>query len=348
MKAVVQYDLKEGAVELREVQKPVCARGEVILKVKAVAVCGSDLHQRANRQSWPVNAPVILGHEFAGEIADVGPDVTDFSKGDRVASETAAIICGKCILCKSGQYQLCRERKGFGYGTDGAMAEYVKVPERILHRLPDNVSYKAASLVEPSCVAYSAVVVRGQPRVGDTAVVIGPGPIGLLCTKMASLAGATTCILAGLSSDGLRLELGKRLGATHTVAVDKQDLQEVVQEITGGFGADLIIDAAGVSQSLKDAINIVKPAGTITKVGWGPQPLNYSLDPLVQKAADIRGSFSHNFPIWERVIRLIATGHLDVDLLITNTYSLDQWPKAFDDMEHGANIKSVILPDGEE
>jgi alcohol dehydrogenase/L-iditol 2-dehydrogenase len=335
MKAVVHFELKPSAVELRQVPRPTCGPAEALVAVRAVGVCGSDLHQRANHQSWPVNVPVILGHEFAGEIVAVGPGVTEFKPDDRVTSETAAVICGRCEFCRSGQYQFCAKRKGYGYGVDGAMAECVKVPERALHRLPEGLPFVVAALTEPCCVAYQAVVILGQPRLGETVVVFGPGTIGLLCLKMAVLSGCPT-VLIGLERDRARLELGRQLGATRVVAVDREDL--------GGVAADLVVDAAGVSATLREALRVVRPTGRIVKVGWGPEPLGFSLDPLVQKAVELRGSFSHNYPVWERVLGLLGSGALDVRPLIGGTYPLADWAKAFDAMEHGGHVKSVIVP----
>ena len=347
MKALVHFALEKNAVELRDVPQPVCKPDGALIQVKAVGVCGSDLHQRANEQSWPVNIPVILGHEFCGEIVETGPRVEGFAVGDRVACETAAHICGTCVYCRSGDYQLCKSRKGFGYGTDGAMTETVSVPERILHALPNRVSYQEAAVTEPTCVAYNAVIEKGLLKVGDTVVILGPGPIGILCMKMALLGGASACILSGLSRDKMRLRLGDQYGATHTIASDQESLHDLVQEATGGLGADVIIDATGDSASLKDAVELIRPRGTIVKVGWGPQPMNYSLDPLVQKAGSIRASFSHNYPIWERVIKMMQTGLLDVKPLVRHTYALDDWEPAFNEMEQGDHIKSILLPNDE-
>jgi L-iditol 2-dehydrogenase len=344
MKAVVQYKLEKDSVEIRDIPKPVAGNGEVIMRVKAVGVCGSDIHQRANKQSWQVNVPVVLGHEFAGLVEELGPSGCEgIMVGDRVTCETSAIICGRCNYCRSGQYQLCRSRKGFGNGTDGAMAEFVKAPVRILHKLPHSVSFEAAAMTEPACVAYNAVVLRGSPVVGDVAVVIGPGTIGLLCVKMAVLAGATTCILVGISSDKTRLELGIKMGATHTISSDTQDLKSFIEELTEGNGADFIVDAAGVSSTFISSMNIVKPGGTIVKVGWGKEPMNASLDPIVQKTVNVYGSFSHNYPIWERVIRLMSCGALDVNPMF-KTYPLTKWSEAFDEMENGINAKSILIP----
>ena len=343
MRAVVHHALEKGAVELRDVPQPKPGENQVLVRVRAVAVCGSDLHQRANRQSWPVHVPVVLGHEFSGEIAEVGKNCDGFEIGERVTCETAAVICGRCTFCRTGNYQQCRRRKGFGYGIDGAMAEYVAVPTRIVHRLPPNVGFEQAALTEPCCVAYNAVVERGALRLGDVTVILGPGAIGTLCMKMAALSGSACVILAGLRNDQHRLDLGLRFGATHVVALDEEDLEKLVNEQTRGDGADVVVDATGVSAALRSALDVVRPLGRIVKVGWGPEPFAQSLDLAVQKAVDIRGSFSHNYPMWERVLRAMSSGMLDVSPLIGGTYPIEQWKEAFEAMERGDNLKSVIV-----
>jgi L-iditol 2-dehydrogenase len=187
MKAVVKYDNYDGATELREVPVPGIGPDDVLVKVAYIGVCGSDPHMHHNKVSYKVNVPLILGHEFSGTIEKIGDNVKSFCIGDRVTAETHADYCGECILCRTNNYHLCRERKGFGFGIDGAFAKYVKVPKRILHRVPDNVDLKDAALTEPFCVAYSALVKKTSINPGDTVVVIGPGPIGALCVKMASI-----------------------------------------------------------------------------------------------------------------------------------------------------------------
>ncbi len=191
MAAVVHYALKPGAVELRELPRPRdLSDDEVLLRTGAVGVCGSEVHQYHNTHSWPVNVPVVLGHEFCGVVARVGKAVRGFREGDRVTSETAARICGQCIYCRTGEYNLCPERLGFGYGVDGAMAEFVKAPARCLHHLPDSVPFEKAALTEPCSVAYNATCVKTHIRPGDSVLLFGPGPIGLLCLALAKLSGA--------------------------------------------------------------------------------------------------------------------------------------------------------------
>jgi alcohol dehydrogenase/L-iditol 2-dehydrogenase len=343
MQAVVHYALAPGSVELREAPRPQePGDDEVLLASRAIGVCGSDIHQFHNTQSWAVKVPVILGHEFCGEVAAAGRNVKGFREGDRVASETAARICGECIYCRTGEYNLCPKRLGFGYGLDGAMAELVRVPARCLHHLPASVPFEKAALAEPCCVAYNATCVKTQVRPGDSVLVIGPGPVGLLCLVMAKLAGAAWLGIAGLSQDARRLALAQSLGAHVTINGDERDPMEVVRAVGDGFGVDVVMDASGASAALKLALQAVRPGGQIGKVGWGPQPLDFSLDPLVGKAIRLQGSFSHNYPIWERVIGLMASGALDPSPLVGRIEPLKNWRTCFEEMDRGAVVKSVL------
>jgi L-iditol 2-dehydrogenase len=344
MTGVVQYDLQPGSVDVRELPVPEIGEDDVLLQVGAVSVCGSDVHQYHATQSWPVRTPVVLGHEFGGIVAKAGKRVRGVKEGDRVVSETAAYICGECMMCRTGAYNLCPQRKGFGYGINGAMAGFVKVPERCLHHIPDNLPFEKAALTEPCCVGYNAVIVKTRPRPGDTVVVLGPGPIGLLCAEMARLAGAGNLIVAGMSQDKSRLEAAKELGVTHAINLEETDLKEFVHSIGDGLGAHIVVDAAGASAALKTALDIVRPNGTISKVGWGPQPLGFSLDPLVQKAVRLQGSFSHTFQNWEMVVSMLASGQINLKPIISRVAGLADWQDCFDGMHNGKYVKTVLAP----
>jgi L-iditol 2-dehydrogenase len=341
MPAIVNFAAVPGSVELREVPVPEVGDRDVLLKVGAVSVCGSDLHQWKGLQSWGVNYPCVLGHEFGGTVAAVGSQVRHFREGDRVVSETAAVIDEASPYTRQGLYNLDPGRLGFGYGVDGAMAHYVKVPERCLHRIPASVGFEKAALTEPCCVAYNATCVNTLIRPGDTVLVMGPGPIGLLCAVMARLSGARSVVVSGLEADARRLGIARRLGAD--VALDGEIL-DYVKDTGDGYGVDAVIDAAGVSATLEKALKAVRPGGQITKVGWGRQPANFSLDPMVQKGITLRGSFSHNWPIWERVIAMIAGGQIPLDEFTGRVGSLAQWHDCFEEMHRGEVLKAVLLP----
>lgn len=336
--AVVNFAPAQGSVELREVEIPPIGPQDVLLEVAAVSVCGSDLHQWTGNQSWPVSYPVVLGHEFAGVIARLGDGVTGWSVGDRVVSETAAEIDPNSPLTRRGLYNLDPNRKGFGYDVDGAMARYVRVPARCLHRVPANVGFETAALTEPCCVAYNAVANHSPLRPGDRVVVLGPGPIGLLCAIMARLGGARVAV-AGLEADRHRLEIASQYGCEPIIGDPRPWSRE-----GDGLGVDGVIDAAGVSATLATALDIVRPAGWITKVGWGKQPCGFSLDPLVRKAVTLRGSFSHNWPVWERVLELMASGRLELAPVIGGVWPLAQWRQAFERMHSGQIVKALLKP----
>ena len=338
--AVINYSSEAGSVDLREIERPSTGPDDVIVEVGAVGVCGSDIHQWHSSHSWPVNYPVVLGHEFGGRIIELGERVEGWSINEMIVSETAAIINSDSPMSRVGLYNLDKDRKGFGYGVNGAMTKFVKVPSRCLHRIPDGVPIENAALTEPCCVAYNAVINNASIKPGDRVLVLGPGPIGILCGIFAKMAGADTAI-KGLVSDSSRLEVAQKSyglkALTEGADVWARDLD--------GLGADVVVDAAGVSESLKMAIDLVRPNGTIVKVGWGPKPIDFSLDPVVQKNVRIQGSFSHNWPVWEKVLGLMGNGSLDVSALIGEKADLSQWKFAFEQMDKGKVVKSVLFPE---
>ncbi|RLS33151.1 MAG: Zn-dependent alcohol dehydrogenase [Planctomycetaceae bacterium] len=337
--AVVNFSSSPHSVELRNIPIPDFHDEDVLLEVANVGVCGSDLHQWTGDHSWQVNYPVVLGHEFAGRIFKCGKSVRGWKDGDRVVSETAAIIDPNNPLSRRGLYNLDPTRKGFGYGVDGAMTRYVKVPSRILHSVPDSIPFEQACLTEPCCVAFNATIRNARIEPGDRIVVLGPGTIGILCAAMARLAGAQVA-LVGLDRDKGRLEIARAYGCDIVIG----DASEWANT-RDGLGADGVIDAAGVSVTLKTAIDLVRPAGWISKVGWGRDPLNFSLDALVQKNVTLQGSYSHNWPIWERVLALMSSGQLDVKPILGGVWPIAKWHDAFEAMHRGDVVKSVLKPE---
>ena len=336
--AVINYAPEPGSVEVREIPRPMIGEDDVLLEVSHVGVCGSDLHQWTANHSWPVNYPVVLGHEFGGHVVETGIRVKHWKEGDRVVSETAAVIDENNPMSRRGLYNLDPTRKGFGYGVHGAMTRFVRVPARCLHRLPDSLSFEQACLTEPCSVAYNAVVENTRLKPGDRVVVLGPGTIGILCAAVAKLCGADV-VVVGLEADRYRLGVAEQYGC-NTVMGDATAWAYQ----RDGLGADCVIDAAGVSATLATALSLVRPHGQITKVGWGPQPLGYTIDPMVQKNVRLQGSFSHHWTIWERVISLLASGQLNVQPIIGGVWPVEEWHEAFEQMHRGEVVKSILKP----
>ncbi len=205
MKAVVKKQRGEGFVELMDVPEPMIGDTDVLVQVNAAGICGSDL--MILHDFFPgYNVPVILGHEFAGIAKEVGSGVTRISPGERVVCETHAYVCNQCTYCKTGLYNLCMTRKGFGYGLDGAFAKYVKVREPIIHHLPDSIVLDDAAALEPLAVVVNALTKNAKISLGDSVLISGPGPIGLLALQVAKLSGAKKVTVVGTEHSRKRLD----------------------------------------------------------------------------------------------------------------------------------------------
>ncbi len=344
MQALVNFASEPGSVEIRELPTPEIGAEDVLLEVKAVGVCGSDIHMFHGTPSWAIKYPIVLGHEFAGVIVEGGREVRGFKAGDRVVSETAAWVDPDGYFYRTGQYNIDPNRAGFGATVDGAMAKYVRVPQRCLHHVPDGLPLEKAALTEPCCVAYNATCAQSSIRPGDLVAVIGPGPIGLLCAMMAKLSGADPLVVIGASSDAKRLGTATHIGATHVLGVDGEDARAIVAGLNDGYGCDVVIDAAGVSATLSLALDLVRPGGQVTKVGWGPAPHNQSLDVLVRKAVRLQGTFSHTWPMWEKILRMMRSGQIDLDPILNLVAPLENWREAFESMQSGKIVKAVLNP----
>ena len=272
----------------------------------------------------------------------MGPQVEGYSVGDKVVSETAAVICGECPECRTGNYNLCPDRKGFGYGVDGAFTDLVCVPQRCLHRIPEGVSFEHACLTEPAVVAYHSLVVQSTIRSAKPVLIIGPGPVCLFSLQVAKACGANPVIIVGTDKDTLRLETAKKLGADKIINVSSENPIKIIAEITSGQGIPLVVDAAGNKRAVALAIEAVARRGQITKVGWGPEPIDVSLDPLIAKSARLQGTFSHTWQSWEAVLAMISQGSLQMEPMITRTVRLNQWLETFEAIENCEAIKAIF------
>lgn len=344
MKAVVKYGQLDGMVELRQVPIPEIESTDVLLEVKAAGICGSDIEMWRHRYTFQVNTPVIQGHEFCGVIHKRGKEVTEFRVGDRVVSETSAYVCGECRFCKAGDYNLCPDRLGFGYGTDGAFTKYVKVRKEILHPIHPSISFEEAAITEPCCVAYNALIVRSRIKPGDTVIIIGPGPVGLFCLQVARLCGAGKVVIVGRDTDRKRLSIARELGADVIIDSGREEPVNKIMDLTDGLGADLVVDTAGSSQTLKQSLAMVRRLGQITKIGWGPDPVGFSLDLLITKSATLQGTYGHNWKTWQKVLKLMAKGRIKMKPMITDIFPIAEWERAYKLVESCQAGKVLLKP----
>jgi threonine dehydrogenase-like Zn-dependent dehydrogenase len=343
LKALVLYEKQNEATELRDVPYPEFGPGDVIIKIKAAAICGADIEFYRAKLTSILKPPVILGHEFCGVIEEIGRDVTEWEPGDRVVSDNTGYVCGKCFACLTGQYVLCPERKGIGYSMNGGFTEYVRIPEQILkrmpdclHHLPDSLSFTEGAILEPSVNAYKAVIQEAQLNAGETIAIFGPGPIGLFCLIIARIAGASKIVLIGLSDDQKRLAMGKQLGA------DIHKVGEIVRSSISKEGVDVVIDAAGAEEVIVNAAEILRPSGRIIRIAWGNIVQRINLDPLMAKAGTLIGHFGYNYLSWRNVLRLAERGVIPYKEMISKIYHLEHWKQAFTSVENKKVIKAVF------
>ncbi|MFZ5918503.1 MAG: zinc-binding dehydrogenase [Chloroflexota bacterium] len=344
MKAVVLYDKADRSVEIRDVPLPGFGPDECLVEVKFCGICGSEPHMYHGQLTLLARPPVVLGHEWSGQIVEVGERVQGFAIGDRVTCETAAQTCGVCVYCRSGEYNLCPQRRGFGFAVDGAFTRFVRADHRRLHHLPEGVSYEAAAMTEPVCVAYNAVAEKSHVQPGDLVVIVGPGPVGLFCLQVARLAGAGTLVVTGTRRDRERLALAQRLGADLTVDVSERDPVEVVRGLGDGLGAHLVIDCAGVPPAIQQSLALVRQNGQVTKVGWSLQPVGLTLDEIVAKAITYQGAFSHTWKTWETVLELLRQGKIETGPLVSAVWPITRWEEAFHKLEALEAHKILLYP----
>jgi len=343
MKAVVKYALADDKVELRDMPVPSIGDNDVLLRVEAAGVCGSDIEMWRNHFTYHVNTPVIQGHEFCGVIERVGADVQGWKAGDRVVSETSAYVCGQCRFCRSGDYNMCPSRLGYGYGTNGAFTRYVRVRQQILHRIPEGLSFDEAAITEPACVAYNALVVRSRIHPGDVVVVIGPGPIGINCLQMAHIAGAAKLFMIGTPADEKRFRVAAQVCPRAVMLRgSSEESSAAVMDATSGLGADVVVDAAGNSETLRLSLALVRRLGLITKIGWGPAPVGFSLDLLLTKAITLQGTYGHNRQAWDNVIRLLDSRILNLKPLISHVLPITRWREGYELVESRQAVKVIL------
>jgi len=341
MKAVVKYGKGKGLMEMRDVPEPTAGDEEVLVEVKAVSVCGSDLHIfHDNHPYWP---PVVMGHEFSGVIAALGSKVTGWKVGDRIVSETRTGACGVCYCCQSGYPQVCEHKRAFGIGINGAYAKYVAGPAKLLHCLPEAIPFEVGAMLEPIAVCTSAILERCRFTAGDSVVITGPGPIGLISLAIAKAAGARSVGIIG--REGIRLEKARELGADWVIDRATTGPLQKVLEMTGGQGADMLIETSGSAEGILQAFEMVRRLGTICAIGIsGRQDIPIPYDRGIFKALRLEFCFSSSWTAWERAIGMIASGLLSADAIITHRLPLAEWQKAFRLLEDRQAVKVILLP----
>lgn len=345
MKALVLTEYNH--FEYKDMPDPDPGKTDVLIKVKAVSICGSDIHGM-DGSSGRRRPPIIMGHEASGVIEKTGAEVTAWHKGDRVTFDSTE-YCGTCPFCRQGMINLCDNRRVLGvscedYRRHGAFADYVAVPQHILYRLPDEVSFVQAAMVEPLSIAVHAVE-RTPLNLNDSVLVVGAGMIGLLVIQVLRSAGCGTIVALDLEDD--RLGRACRLGADVGLRADSSDLAERIGALTDGRGLDRSFEVVGISPTLNSALTHIRKGGSATLVGNLAPNTEFPMQWVVTRELTLYGSCSSRLE-YPACLDMIARKKVDVEALITNTAPLsegDSWFKRLYDQEPGL-LKVVLQPGG--
>ncbi len=342
MKALVKFGKGREGMAIKDVPVPVPKEGEVLLRVKAVGICGSDIHAMEDKRK--IAMPVILGHEFVGEVAKTCGDCGDVKVGDWVTGIPAAYNCGKCRFCKNGEVTLCPEHKSVGVMRDGGMAEYMVYPAayclKVANDIPDDkkLSYAAA---EPLACTVRGVYERINVRPGDVAVVSGPGTIGLFTVQALKSRGAYV-IVSGLPIDRHRLNKALEIGADKAV----ESYDELVAAIAekNPEGADIVCEASGAAPSLAVCFKIIRTHGTLLQLGMYGGDINCDFNAIFNKELTVAGSNSTATTTWDITLDLLNSKKVNLDPIISLKLPLDEWEKGFDATIDKSAFKVLLLP----
>jgi L-iditol 2-dehydrogenase len=343
MKGLFKTAPGSGNMELRETPVPQINDQEVLVEVRAAGVCGSDLHIHDGDINVPMKPPMITGHEFSGVIASIGKDVSGWKPGERVTAEPTYSACGVCRYCHSGFYNLCLERRILGFWADGAFAEFIKVPSRRLHRLPQSVSFRGAAMTEPLACCVHAVLELTGISTGQTVAISGPGTIGLLCLQLVVLSGGSA-VLLGTGTDRARLDLGRKLGAERTIDIESEDPWEVIGPMTSGMGADVYLECSGAPPAAATGLQLVRKQGHYTQIGLYGKPISLDFEKVALKELKVTGSFAQKWSAWKTALALLEKERINPELLVSHTFHLNDWKKAFETLRRKEGVKVILIP----
>ncbi len=334
MKAVRKVATGPGHVELCDVPVPEIGPNDVLMKVYAAGICGSDLLIEDDKHFY--RAPVTQGHEFSGVAYKVGKNITRVAEGDKFVAD---------IECGGGDW--------LGVTIDGALAPYMRVPEQVIYRVPDHVSLQDAAVTEPIVATYHLMHERAQVKPGDDVVIVGPGPMGIIAVQYAKICGAKRVFLIGLRSDEMRLQIGKQVGADY-VLYDDEAPAKTVMDVTGGKGAEYVLECSASGEGVQTAIDCARKAhegpggkGVVVFISLWGKPITVNLDEVSLGQLDIRGSWSWNGrETWEHAVDLLQQGVFNFDPVVTGHYELADWAQAFANLRNKKELKALIHPNG--
>ncbi|MGE5588473.1 MAG: zinc-dependent alcohol dehydrogenase [Clostridia bacterium] len=333
MRCQVLYGPRDLRLENRP--EPVLGDRDVLIRVRTAGLCGSDFHRYMGHRQIP--GPLVLGHEFSGDVACVGKSVKRFKPGDR-ATVQPNFGCGECGMCRSGRENLCQERLGLSVNIDGCFADYVAVPEGYAWHVPQGLSYGQAAIVEPLAVAVRAVK-RARVTPGDTVAILGAGPVGLLALQVAKASGA---FVVAVDVIAWKLELARKLGANATISGNREDLLTALGEATEKKGAGVVIETAGVPSTVELALRLVAPGGRVILVGLAQTAAEVVPAQIVSSEVEVLGSYIYTHDEFGTALTLADRKIVNVDAVVSHRLPFDRLTEAFSILERGEGCKVLI------
>ena len=346
MRALVKTAPAPGSVAYQDWPDPEIGPGDVLIAVKRAGLCGTDLsfyewNETAQRGYRP-DFPVVMGHEFTGEVAEVDPEVRGLTPGDRVIVNPA-LTCGACRFCRAGQSMLFPARRIMGIQAQGAFAEYASVPAGNVYRLDPTVPWELAAVAEPFTVAIHALE-RVPIEPGDVVVVVGPGSVGFCALSALKLTAAGRLVMVGLESDRRQLDLAASMGAA-VVASDREDAVAVVRELSGGYGADVVFETAGHPRAVELALTLTRKGGRIGLVGLPHDPARINTAFIAFAEQQLVGVRAYDVATWRRLPPLLERAAPDLSRLVTHQLPLPNLERAIELMRSREGLKVLLAPD---
>ena len=338
MKSLVKAKAEKG-IWLQDTPEPEVGHNDLLIKIRKTAICGTDMHIY-NWDEWSqktIPVPMVVGHEYVGEVVGMGQEVKGFEVGDRVSGE-GHITCGHCRNCRAGRVHLCRNTEGVGVNRPGAFAEYLVIPAFNAFKIPGNISDDLASIFDPFGNAVHTAL--SFDLVGEDVLITGAGPIGIMAAAVAKHVGARHVVVTDINP--YRLELANKMGATRAVDVSKDDLKDVMNELGMTEGFDEGLEMSGVPVAFRDMLNKMNHGGKIAMLGIPPQDVAIDWNQVIFKGLVIKGIYGREmFETWYKMASLLQSG-LDLSPIITHTFSIDDFQKGFDTMGSGHSGKVIL------
>ena len=345
MKALVKTKPEPGGVEYLDWGIPKVGPREILIQVKAVGICGTDLHiydweENIVREYKP-KLPLVMGHEFAGIAIEVGPQVENLKAGDRVTG-MPVLYCGECYFCRDGRQNICDHRPLLGLGADGAFAQYVSLRSANVYRLDDRISFELGALSEVTCVGLHALE-KARLTSGETVAVVGPGPLGVMMAALAKHSGAGRIFVTGLEADRERLEIARQIGAT-PIQAEKEDPRKSIWDYTAGLGADVVFETAGSSSGVIQSLNLVRKGGRVAILGQGRGSTEIPTAMLSFREIELIGTRAYTPKNWQKVFPTLINGEEDLKRMITHRFPLSLAEEGMKKMKNQEGLKFIVLP----